>query len=81
MEINKTIINSKKYIMIKLNRNEFVSYLDCIKSKFLKPPKPDDVDIGDEIYLVLRDDVAKELGKKLIGLKGKWVEVKIKEEE
>ena len=79
MEINKTILSGKKYIRIKLNNNEYVGYLDCIKEKLLNPlPGDKEIDIGNELYTVLLADVAKKLGEKLVELKGKWIEIKFK---
>lgn len=71
MEINKSSIKGEKYVRIAFDADEYVNYLDCIKSKLLKPPKPGEADIGDKLYVVLQAEIAMELARKLLETVGK----------
>ena len=70
MEVTKSTIRDTKYVRIKLKKNEYVNALNCVEAKLLNPlPKDEKVDIGNSLYLILEDNIAKKLCQMIIKTK------------
>ena len=70
MKVTKSTIRDIKYVRIKLKKNEYVNALNCVEAKLLNPlPKDEKVDIGNSLYLILEDNIAKKLCQMIIKTK------------
>ena len=70
MEVTKSTIRDTKYVRIKLKKNEYVNALNCVEAKLLNPlPKDEKVDIGNSLYIIFEDNIAKKLCQMILKTK------------